>query len=231
MPLAGLEHQGWIVAGEAEPYGLAVQALACERGADVMFGEPSRGGTAAIERTASPGQVARYVADLSVEHEVDALFDAAAERLSEINVVVCTFGMCSGQTIPSLVEMSPDDWNRAVTAELRTMFLVSRRALQEYLIGGKGGRLVYIVPPPAGAGGDLIYQTALHALRGLCRTCTKEYGRREITCNVVLPQCDPNGVDRLTAATAETVLWLASERASFVNGETIRVTATSEPLC
>jgi NAD(P)-dependent dehydrogenase (short-subunit alcohol dehydrogenase family) len=64
--------------------------------------------------------------------------------------------------------------------------------------------------------------TAEFALNALCRSVAKEYGRREITCNVVVVQDsdeEPNGL----AAVAETVLFFASEEAAFVNGEVIRV--------
>jgi NAD(P)-dependent dehydrogenase (short-subunit alcohol dehydrogenase family) len=51
------------------------------------------------------------------------------------------------------------------------------------LLAENGGVVLFIVPP---ARGDGAWRTAVAALHGLARSIAKEYGRRNIRCNVLI---------------------------------------------
>jgi 3-oxoacyl-[acyl-carrier protein] reductase len=237
--------QGFLVIGGAEGIGRAVVLLAAARGARVLFSAGSCSQALAADLLAAagheggavrdrpqPGRVSYLLTDLSTESEVDRLFDLASDLLPELRVLVVNLvghgALFQGK---SLLETSLEEWSQGLSAGLRIPFLVTQRAVQEFVVGGEGGRVVYILAtPPAGGIPAFAGMTAAHvsmeaaqsALASFTRSIAKEYGRRRIVCNAVLLRGD--GTSGPVDAAAETVLFLASEEASFVNGEVLEVT-------
>lgn len=215
MSDASFENQGFIVTGGTSPLGRAVIARAAERGAHVFFSGPlgSDDACAQIVADAQTGGAGKRVfgipADLSREQDADRFFEMATNRLPEIHAVISISDDNADTTSGSMIDLSLVDWNRTVSAKLRAAFLVSQRVLQEFIANGNGGRLVFVTNATSA-----VHLTTQYALRALCRSITKEYGRREITSNVLVDQ-------ESFEATAETALFLASDEASFVNGEMV----------
>jgi NAD(P)-dependent dehydrogenase (short-subunit alcohol dehydrogenase family) len=127
-----------------------------------------------------------------------------------------------------------------VIAPLRQAFWLARRVIWEFLAGGNGGRLVFVTEPPrqwaAGGPGDEPNTVVGGALCSLSRSIAKEVGSRAVACNVVLaapalPAGDrtgrsgprPASAAHLSLPLIESALYLASEDASFVNGEVLTV--------
>jgi NAD(P)-dependent dehydrogenase (short-subunit alcohol dehydrogenase family) len=153
---------------------------------------------------------------------VDRLFDLADERLPGLHVLVIDLveqaRLHQGKP---LIETSLADWNQGLSLCLRQPFLVTQRALEEFLIGGEGGRVVFVSALADAAAHHVSVVAAQSALSSFVRSITKELGRRRIVCNAVVihgdtPQQTPPG---RPDTVAETVLFLASNAASFVNGE------------
>ena len=63
--------------------------------------------------------------------------------------------------------------------------------------------------------------TTRTALDAFGRSVAKEYGRRGIRCNTVV--LDPLGLAPASASALDTILFLLSEDASFVNGDLLQV--------
>lgn len=211
------DDQGFIVTGPASPLGRMLAETASRRGARVINcllpGETQPDGNA---------RLSYLTAELSREEEADRLFETASARITGLRVVMSTFSIREVDTACSLADMPLASWNGTVIAELRAAFLISQRAVQEFLSSKQGGRILFLVQDenPA-APGHAIHFTLQNALCALCRSLAKEYGRREIASNVVLI---PEGgtMDSITLTRAvETILFLASPEASFVNGEVI----------
>lgn len=227
-PPRSFAEQGFVVVGGINPSVQAIVTLAIERGAHVVLAgypgtEASGERILSDARAAGAGERVFYTAaDLSCEEEADRVLARATECLPDIRVLVSVFTNPVQAVAKLLAGLSLGDWNRQLIGELRGTFLISQRVLQEFLGGGKGGRIIYLVsiPRPAAAG-QAIPLTARFALNSLCRSITKEYGRREITCNVVVAQEHLTKDSSQSMAIAETVLFLASDEASFVNGETV----------
>jgi len=103
-----------------------------------------------------------------------------------------------------------EELDAALDEIVTSAFLVSIRAVDEFLAQG-GGRIVTVCSAPRPGA---IAAAARGALRGLTRTLAKEYGGRGVRANLVLAA---TGDDAVGPA-----LFLAGERSSFVNGATIR---------
>jgi len=229
-----LDGQGFLVIGGTEGIGRAIVLLAARRGACVLFSpDPGSQATADDLRAAvRPGNGADRIFFVpfnpASESEVERLFELASDRLPELRA--CVVNLADQFTLfqsRSLIETSLAEWNQGLSVGLRCPFLIAQQAVQEFLAGGEGGRIVYIIaaPPPEGAPAHVSVETAQSALISFVRSVAKEYGRRRIACNAIMlrlgEETDP-AFGQLDAA-AEAVLFLASDEASFVNGEVLEV--------
>lgn len=166
------------------------------------------------------------VADVSDENDLERAFTLAAERLEAVNAVVHLVSVPDENVV--LHELSRAAWERGVVNGLRTAFLVARRAVEEFLGAGEGGRLVHVFDLP-GSGNDSsgpVIEVTHTGLVALVRSVAKEYGPKGITCNAVLAYMGA----RLTAEHAAEVAWtLVTSEGAYVTGEVIAVGAASGP--
>ncbi len=237
--------KGFVVTGGTRGIGRAVVLGAAAEGGHVVFcgraASAAVGAQVADAARAAGGQAWFVPADLTEEDQVEALFDAALDKLPGIDVLVNNAGITHDAL---LVQTALEDWQRVLRTNLRGPFLTSRRAVEEMLAGGSGGRIVNVASFTAdGLAGAASYAASKSALLALTRSVAKEYGRRGIACNAVVPGFvdtdmtvgyDPAARERMAALSpygrfgrpeeiAETVLFLASERASFVTGDAVYV--------
>jgi len=180
---------GWIVAGEDAGAAAAIAA--------------------ALE-TASARAIAIASVPLDDEASVARAFDAAASAVPEPAGVVVLVGM---DPEGPLAETSLEEWERTIDRRLRQAFLIAQRAVDDFLVSGTPGRVLFVLGWPGTPVGSLeILESALYSLS---RSIAREYGRRAITANFVIAG-DVNG-------TLEVIRFLASADSSFVNGELMRV--------
>jgi 3-oxoacyl-[acyl-carrier protein] reductase len=208
---------------------------------------------AAIARAAG-GQGA--LVDLSVEDDVDVgcdagsaagqpasptgmehAIDTAVSRFSRLDAVIAVVRV---RRLPPLHELSRHEWERLVVEPLRRVFWLARRSVEEFLAEGAGGRIVLIVDASAGVATGGSNPIVEQALVSLARSVAREYGRREVACNVLLaagragsgtPAAVSTHPDRTldgtrtvdAAALIRHALFLASPAASFMNGEALVV--------
>jgi NAD(P)-dependent dehydrogenase (short-subunit alcohol dehydrogenase family) len=133
-----------------------------------------------------------------------------------------------------------------IDTNLTGTFHVCRAFLPE-LVAARGGRIVVLSSiTAAGASGQIAYASSKAGVQGLARTLAKEYGPKGITANVVVPgyfetdmtkgeamaetlkrfALDYTPLRRLGRLDelAQTILFIASDGAGFINGAVIPVT-------
>lgn len=238
------EGRGFVVTGGTRGVGRAIVLGAAAEGATVVFCGRPGSERVAEEVVAAAGEAAPRVsfvaADVSREADVDRLFDEAVGRLPQVDVLVNNAGIARDRL---LIETSLDEWNEVLAVNLRGPFLCARRAIDEFL-GSGGGRIVNVSSIIAnGSVGQAAYAASKAALISLTRSIAKEYGRRGIACNAVVPGfLETDMVASMTGdarrarerlsperrfgrpeEAAEAVLFLASSDASFVNGDALYV--------
>lgn len=235
--------KGLVVTGGTRGIGRAIVLGAVADGARVAFCGRSESASVGAEVEAAAravGGQARFVpADVAVEADIERLFDVAVEWLGEVHVVVNNAGVTRDSL---LVQTTLEDWRHVLDVNLRGPFLTCRRAVDEML--PQGGRIVNVASFTAnGLAGAVSYAASKSALLSLTRSVAKEYGRCRIFCNAVVPgfvetdmttgyplaarealaQLSPYGRFGLAEEVAETVLFLASDEASFVTGDAVYV--------
>jgi NAD(P)-dependent dehydrogenase (short-subunit alcohol dehydrogenase family) len=179
----------------------------------LLLGADSAGGRALVrlaqERTLVVCLSEAPAADLD-EDAVERAFSLVAEVPAPLAVVQVVVVPAERDGVDAL---TLDAWRRGVTDGLRSAFLLARRAVEEFLGGGRGGRIVHLFDVPGTCAVADVTRTALLAL---VRSVAKEYGPKGIGCNAVLADLREEGRAR---EAAEAVLMLAAPEGAYVTGE------------
>lgn len=185
----------------------------------------------------TPGDHRVVKADIGKAEEIDRLIGECRAHLGTIDVIVNNAGRISHVPFDKL---DADEWRRVVDVNLTGTFLVVQKALP---ILSPGASIINIGSKVATVGIPLRshYTASKAGLIGLTRSLCKELGPKGYRVNLVAPGPveTEEGVspevreryERLTAVgrlgqpgdIAGPVLFLASDLATFITGETINV--------
>jgi 3-oxoacyl-[acyl-carrier protein] reductase len=244
-PAAGrLDGKVALVTGANGAAGPPVARALAAAGADVLLAH--RGHDAETVRSlagelAAGGQGAQdVVADTSRPDGVAAAFDTALDRFGRLDVVVHLPGRVVKAPIS---ELSDEDWRTGIAANLDSAFLVLREAARRL---DDGGRVILLSTSITGVSvpNYASYAPAKAAVEHLVRAGSKELGRRGITVNAVAPGPidspfvhDANTPEEIAMLArqssmgrlgtweeiAPVIAFLATARARWITGQTIRV--------
>lgn len=239
-----LEFQGRtaIVTGAAGGVGLATVNLLVERGANVVAHDldPAVRDLSA----ANPERVAAVVGDVADETVAARNVATALERFGRLDVLVNNAGRTLNKP---LVDTTVADWDRILTTNARGAFVQSREAMTA-MQSARRGSIVTVasyaatVALPEGAA----YTASKGAISQLMKVVAVEGAPFGIRANAVAPgvidtgfldDIRPDGQEYLRtvghthplgriaqpAEVAEAILFLASDRASFITGALLPV--------
>jgi 3-oxoacyl-[acyl-carrier protein] reductase len=199
--------------------GLAVEAE--RRGACVALAAPS---TASEFRTGRGRGIRRFPSEgIDNGAGCELLVEAIIERFSYLDAAIVTVGTTP---IGELDTLSLERWQQCAVTPLRRTFWLAQRIIWEFLSAGNGGRLVFVTEPllegkpTLGTSPNEIVGAALVSLS---RSIAKEVGRRGVACNVILAVSGGPAAEDPLLPIVDAALYLASEDASFVNGEALTV--------
>jgi NAD(P)-dependent dehydrogenase (short-subunit alcohol dehydrogenase family) len=232
-----------LVTGGSRGLGRAICIALAQEGASVAFNYASSDGDAAATleavRAAHPG-------GKHSSHKVSVLDKPGLAELAKmldqahgkIDILVNNAGF--GQVVP-LALMEEDDWDRMLDTHVKGAFLTTQAVLRT-MVREKYGRVINV---GSLAGVKMMqapvhYATAKAALKGFTESLAKEVGRYGITVNCVAPGILDEGVsDHLPPARKEeyvrhcalrrvgtlaeaaaVIAFVASDRASYMNGST-----------
>jgi 3-oxoacyl-[acyl-carrier protein] reductase len=190
-----------------------------------------------VEALAVPGNVA-------VANDVVAFFDAAESALGPVDILVNNAGVWPTAWVK---DMSEQQWNEVLAVNLTGPFLTCREAVRRWLAAGRKGRIVNIVSQAAFHGsttGHAHYAASKAGLVAFTISLAREVAPHGIHVNAVAPgmmttemsrpalqenldryiQRIPLGRIAHPAEVATAVVFLASDRASYITGATLDVT-------
>jgi NAD(P)-dependent dehydrogenase (short-subunit alcohol dehydrogenase family) len=238
-----------IVTGAGSGIGRAAAVALAREGARVALADiDAGGGVSAASEIADAGCDAFFHrADVGVTHDVASLVEAAVERYGRLDVLVNNAGVAIGG---SVTEIDEDDWNRVLNVNLTSVWRGMRFAIPEMLKVG-GGSIVNTSSVQGSVGfiGWAAYAASKGGIDALTRQAAIEYAPHRIRVNAIVPGTiltpmnerivreSENGAEieagwlamhplgRLgrPEEVAAAIVFLASDDASFVTGECLRV--------
>ena len=183
---------------------------------------------------------ARIGLDVTDDHQIAEVVEAALGRWGRIDVVVNAAGILN---VKPFLEITEQDWERTFAVNAKGMFLVCRRVLRK-MIEQRGGCFVNVASISGKVGGVLAgadYSASKAAVICLTKSLAKTGAAYGIRANSVAPGAvyspmldlyyrdhaeqmrrfernHPLGRFGRPEEVAEAVLFLASDRASYING-------------
>ena len=186
----------------------------------------------------------RYAAlpcDLADAEAASGLVARAEEALGGLDVLVNNAGIARDALA---LRMKEEDWRRVLDVNLTAAFLLSRAALRG-MMRRRSGRIVSVgsVVGAAGNAGQANYAASKAGLVGMSKALAAEAAARGVTVNCVAPGLVDTAMtrglpaparERMTAAiplgragtgeeVAAAVLFLASDEAAYITGQTLHV--------
>jgi len=240
-----LEDKTALVTGGASGIGRASALAYAREGARVMVTDVDEAaGLQVAAAIREAGGDARFTpADVSREDAVEAMVAATLEAFGSLDCALNNAGM-TGPMGP-IQSVGLDDFERVIRLNLTGVFLCMKHEIPAMTAGGAIVNMASgsgMVPTP----GLSPYCASKHGVLGLTRTAAVENARTGIRINAICPgsidtpmlqasmSIDPR-VEKMVLAgqpggrlgtpeeVAEAVVWLCSERASFVTGHSMLV--------
>lgn len=248
----GLEGRKAIVTGAAHGIGRAIAARLVAEGCDVgIFDLDAQAAEITAKAIATPGRtVAVAGGDVSRKTDVDAAIAKLAGALGDIDILVNNAGICP---IGKMLEMPEHDWNATFGVNVNGLFHVSR-AVVPGMIARRRGAVVNLASwmGKSGVANYGAYCASKFAIVALTQTLAAEIGEHGVRVNAVAPgliietrmrdeseverrsQGLPTAADRarsiplkragLPSDIAKAVVFLVSDEAAYITGETVNVT-------
>jgi len=234
-----------LVAGGTSGIGRDTAILFAKAGAKVVVaGRREAEGNESVELVRAAGGEALFVkTDVSKASEVENLVKKTVEKFGRLDVAFNNAGI-EGKWVP-IVSQTEEDWDRTIDINLKGVWLCLKYEIRQLLKQGGGGAIVNMssVTGLTGGAGAATYCASKHGVIGLTKSAALETARNRIRVNAVCPAVIETAMgERVFGAPdaqkyaiglhplgrlgkpmeiAEAVLWMCSDRASFMTGEAL----------
>lgn len=232
-----------LVTGGTRGIGAGIVKSFLAEGASVGFSGTSEAGiVTATAAFAAAGRCRGFVADLAQADASARLVAATIAQFGRIDIVVNNAGVVSRV---SEWDIDATEWDRVHDVNLRATFLVSQQAAKAMKDGGGGAILNVssIAGQHGGVAGSPAYASSKAAVIGLTRSLARRFAPHGIRVNCISPadiETDMTSTwpaelrDRLNALTPlgrfgttdevnGAAIFLASDEASFITGQTLSI--------
>lgn len=238
------ENKVVIVTGASSGIGRATAMAFAQEGAKVIVSDvrEKEGQATVDEIKKNKGEAFFVKCDVASEDEVKNLVEKTIEKYGRLD---CAYNNAGVEGAPcSTTECSTDNWDKTINVNLKGVWLCMKYEIPAMLKSGKGS-IVNCSSIAGLVGFETIpaYVASKHGVIGLTETAALEFAKKNIRVNAVCPgaihtpmldrftqgneqamaEQDPMGRVGRPEEIADSVLWLCSDKSSYVTGQAITV--------
>ena len=242
-PWPGIEGRVALVTGASRGIGRAAAHALGLQGAVVIGTATTEPGAAAISQHLHSASLKGrgLVLDVADSASVQALFGALAESGPAPTILVNNAGITRDNL---LLRMKPEEWDQVLSTNLSSLYRVCKTAVRG-MMKARWGRIINIASVVGLTGnlGQVNYSAAKAGMIGFSKSLAREVAARNITVNTIAPGFIETDMSREMSQTRQTalkqqipsgrlgapediaaaVVYLASEAAGYITGETLNV--------
>tara|TARA_Y100001935_G_scaffold251056_1_gene252245 strand:+ start:1874 stop:2611 length:738 start_codon:yes stop_codon:yes gene_type:complete len=238
--MVNLKSKKVLVTGASGGIGKAIAIELSSNGADLCLTGRNKSELESLQKLIG-GNCQIIISDLSKSEGIDELANSAQEKMGQIDILINNAGITRDNLF---MRMSEEDWNEVINVNLNSIF-----KLTKYLIKGmikrRYGRIINItsVIGVAGGAGQSNYSASKAGIIAMSKSLAQEVGSRSVTVNSIAPGfietnmtaelSDDRKQEILNSISigrlgkpddiAGAVCFLASDKASYITGQTIHI--------